>query len=135
MPRLTSGELKPSLQTSQRKNRTTMTQDAKDCSRKPHSGLGDSEARKHRSRPGSRRAWPHRVRDRGRVGNPEENFMTANDGDRPARGGFFKSQHDRDQEEMDSPNATDSKTLTETEEKQADAGTRTLEETTARGLP
>ncbi|KAJ1150629.1 hypothetical protein NDU88_003419 [Pleurodeles waltl] len=69
----------------------------------------------------------------GGIGDPEAKFTTSNDGERPAGGGVFKPQHDR--REMDSPNATDSDAPTATEEKQGDAGTRTPEETTARGLP
>ncbi|KAJ1193051.1 hypothetical protein NDU88_002357 [Pleurodeles waltl] len=61
--------------------------------------------------------------------------MTSNDGERPAKGGVFKPQHDRDRGETDSPNAADSDALTATEEKQEDAGTRTPEEATARELP
>ncbi|KAJ1218155.1 hypothetical protein NDU88_005738 [Pleurodeles waltl] len=65
------------------------------------------------------------------LGDPEAKFTTANDGECPAGGGVFKPQHDRT--EMDSPNASDAPTAME--EKQEDAGTRTLEETLARGLP
>ncbi|KAJ1123621.1 hypothetical protein NDU88_002089 [Pleurodeles waltl] len=67
------------------------------------------------------------------IGDPEAKFTTANDREHPAGRGVFKPQHDRDRGETDSPNASDAPTATE--EKQEDAGTRTPEETPARGLP
>ncbi|KAJ1114259.1 hypothetical protein NDU88_002498 [Pleurodeles waltl] len=46
--------------------RTTTTQDSEDCTRKKHSGLGDSGAAKRCSPPRFRRVRPHQVREGGR---------------------------------------------------------------------